>query len=118
MTVSCVGAPSSSCVPLNDLAGTPTVPPQPESNTFIANTISGFSLLDPATGAEYIPVRRSDTVPVTSTLVESMRGGDGYQVWSYFPAPPSTTTALTLVTRGGSPRLGPIPISASTPATP
>lgn len=116
MHVSCVSASSgNNCVVLNDLAGTPTVPPQPDVYTAINNTMSGFYLVDPASGTEYIPVQRSDSVPATTSLVEQIRAGDSYQVWAYFPVPPSTTSSLTLVSPGGASRLGPISISG--PAT-
>jgi hypothetical protein len=114
MTVSCASAsPGHDCVVLNDLAGTATIPPQPNINTAINATMSGFYLVDPATGNAYIPVVRSDSVPATSSLVESIKNDDGYRVWSYFPAPPSTTSSLTLVSPGGASRVGPIPIPIS-----
>jgi outer membrane protein OmpA-like peptidoglycan-associated protein len=119
MHVSCVSASSANdCVVLNDLAGTATVPPQPEVNTAINTTMSGFYLVDPTTGTTSIPVVRSDTVPATSSLAESIKTGDGYQVWAYFPAPPAATTSLTLVSPGGASRLGPIPISGAASTTP
>jgi len=125
MTLTCAAGVSHPCVPLFSLAGIPTVPPlqvfTSGSDSFdsqAANSISGFSLLDPATGAQYIPVHRTDNVPLTSTLGQSIPQGDSYQVWSYYAAPPLSTTALTLVSPGpgASPRLGPMSISDS--ATP
>ena len=109
------------------MAGTASVPPQPDlggqpgslqNAQQEANTIGGFSLLDPATGTEYIPLRRTDAVPLTANLQDSIRAGDAYRVWSYYPAPPSTTSTLTLVSPGGNPRLGPIPITSGAAATP
>lgn len=127
MTLACTNAKvGNSCFTALDMAGTPTVPPQPDlggqpgglkNAQQEANTISGFSLLDPSTGTEYIPLTRTDAVPLTSNLQDSIRPGDPYRVWMYFPAPPSTTTSLTLVSPGGNARLGPIPIT-SAPATP
>jgi hypothetical protein len=124
MTVQCIdGGSEHTCDPDPDLAGSPDVPPQKESsapsNTWnqIAGTISGFYLLDPATHTEYIALRRTDAVPVTATLTNSVGAGATYRVWSYFPAPPSGTNSVILLSPGGSARLGPIPVSPAPPAT-
>ena len=126
MTVGCASSSDdNACDPTFDLAGLPTVPPvslATDSDSGFdppaTHSISGFYLLDPATGTEYIPVRGNDQGPVTTGLTEQMAAPSDYRVWSYFPAPPSTTTSLTLVSPGGSPRLGPISIAAGPPPTP
>jgi hypothetical protein len=125
-TVTCVAARSANaCDPTFDLSGLATVPPAylatSSSTSFdppATHSISGFYLLDPASGAEYIPVRGTDGGPVTASFSQSIAAGAAYKVWAYFAAPPSTTTTLTLVSPGGGARLGPIPISAGPPATP
>lgn len=125
LNVLCAQAKSGhSCFTLSDLAGIATVPPLPlfgsEARSYDPQalfTISGYYLSDPATGAEYIPVHRTDGVPLTGDLGTSTQVGDSYQVWAYFPAPPPSTTSLTLVDpRGG--RLNGVPISASSAAAP
>ena len=126
MTVGCdSSSDDNACDPTFDLAGLPTVPPvslATDSDSGFdppaTHSISGFYLLDPATGTEYIPVRGNDQGPVTTGFTEQMAAPSEYRVWSYFPAPPSTTTSLTLVSPGGSPRLGPISIAAGPPPTP
>jgi OmpA-OmpF porin, OOP family len=126
MTLACsAGKIGNACFPLFDLAGLPTVPTEPlygggpgSFDVPATRSISGFSLLDPTAGTEYIPVRRIDATPLTSNLAESIPVGDSYRVWIYFPAPPATTTSLALLSPGGNARLGPIPISASAPTTP
>jgi hypothetical protein len=120
-TLGCVSGTSGACDPTFwDLAGIATVPPQPvlggeagsiEHADQEAQTLSGFYLFDPQSGAEYIPVRRSDAVPLTSNLTQQIPPSAAYQVWIYFPAPPSTTTGLSLVSPRSTVRLGPIPIS-------
>lgn len=123
MTLECAPGTPDHCLPLEDLAGTPTVPPlqvykQDQGLSLSAYTTSGFYLLDPATGAEYIPLHRTDAVPVTSSLRSNMTVGDAYTIWSYFPAPPASATSLTLVSPSGDARIGPVQISGSPPATP
>jgi outer membrane protein OmpA-like peptidoglycan-associated protein len=127
MTLTCVaGKVGNSCYQAFDLDGLPTVPPQPlfggPSNSFdvaATRSISGFSLLDPTTGTVYIPVRRTDAVPLTSNLAgDSIPAGDSYRVWIYFGATPSTTSQLTLVSPGAVARLGPVPISSGSPPAP
>jgi outer membrane protein OmpA-like peptidoglycan-associated protein len=124
MTLGCVaGKDNNTCdAQFWDMAGIPTVPPEPvlggepgsiASATQAAGTLSGFYLLDPSTGTEYIPVRRSDAVPLTTNLSQPIANGDAYAVWSYFPAPASTTTSLMLVSPTGKVRLGPIPVTGS-----
>ena len=90
----------------------PPCPPQPAyasgANSFWTlrrpSPTARFYLLDPATGAEYIPVVRGDAVPLTSWPEHSQppRPATSYRMWIYFPAAPSTTTSLSLV----SPRAG------------
>jgi outer membrane protein OmpA-like peptidoglycan-associated protein len=126
MTLGCsAGKVSNTCYPEFDLDGLPTVPPQPlfggQQNTFdpaAIRSLSGFYVLDPATGTEYIPVRGTDNVPLTSNFWEQIPAGQEYRVWLYFPAPPSTTSTVTLVSPGGVARLGPLEISSAAPASP
>jgi outer membrane protein OmpA-like peptidoglycan-associated protein len=117
MDLKCVAASSgNSCDLQSDLAGVATVPPQSlgvaTNGEFSVNqnSISGFSLLDSATGTGYIPVRRADGVPVTTSVAENIAVGATYPVWAYFPAPPATTTALSLLSLGGTARLGPVSV--------
>jgi outer membrane protein OmpA-like peptidoglycan-associated protein len=126
MTLTCAASqPGNTCVPTIELAGVPTVPPQPVYANGpgglsgpLTRSISAFALLDPSTGTESIPVRRTDTLPLTSSIADPIPVNDGYRVWIYFAAPPAATTSLTLISPGGAARLGPIPISDSPPATP
>jgi outer membrane protein OmpA-like peptidoglycan-associated protein len=122
MTIACLtGKANNACdAQFWDMAGIPTVPPEPvlggepgsiTNATQAAGTLSGFYLLDPATGTEYIALRRSDAVPLTTNLSQPINDGDAYQVWIYFPAPSSTTSAFTLVSPEGKARLGPIQVS-------
>jgi outer membrane protein OmpA-like peptidoglycan-associated protein len=123
MTLACASVQGDqSCFPEADLAGIATVPPEPvfggeagsQNNAAQALfSLSAFYLLDPATGAEYVPVRRTDAVPLTTFVVQSIPVGTGYRVWLYFSAPPASTTSLTLLSPGGNAKLGPISISSA-----
>jgi len=109
----------NSCDDETDLEGSNTVPPQPQSidsNEF--NSISGFYLLDPASGTEYIPVHDSSVMPLTSGVDTNVKVGADYPQWIYFPAPPSSVSTVTLVAPGGAAKVAGVPISASPPAQP
>jgi hypothetical protein len=134
LSVGCAQGPQSGgCAPSIDLAGIPTVPPQPVlgsgANSIdpgATNTLSGFYLLDPATGAEYIPIRSPDRTPLSSSLnITPIRVGDSYGEWVYFAAPPATTASLTVVSPEGTStgefdpnatRLGGVPITNALPS--
>lgn len=123
MTLACVSGRGNQCDPSDELAGFPTAPPQPFfPNTFLGlaptNSISGFYLLDRSTGAVYVPVVRSDTAPLTAGLnIDFIDPGDNYRMWIYFPAAPSTTTGLSLVSPGGVASISDIPIGAGPSST-
>ncbi len=123
MTLACQGTqnPSGgSCDIETDLASPASVPPislenQPKSDATPFFTVSAFYMLDPASGSEYVPIHSQDTYPLTGRLeLATLEVGHSYQVWAYFPAPPSSTSSLTLVTPGGT-RLGGVPIAATPP---
>ncbi len=100
------------------------MPPQPlfaegpsSIDSGAATSLSGFYLLDPATGSEYIPLVRGDSVPLTAALnIDFVHQGDGYLVWAYFPAPPSSTSSLTLVSPEGTARLGGVSVAGNVSA--
>ena len=108
MKVGCVSSTNdNACDPTFDLAGLPTVPPASLATDSASgfdppatHSISAFYLVDPATGTEYIPVRNTAGSPLTASFSEEFQAGD-YTAWSYFPAPPAATTALTLARPGG-----------------
>ncbi len=119
MTIACSDGGGNDCFPTGELAGFPTVPPQQLFGTRSTNldppaqrSISGFYLLDPATGAASIPVISADQVPLTSSInTLSVRSGDTYQVWAYFPS--VSASSLTLISPGSAGRIGGIPVSGS-----
>jgi hypothetical protein len=122
MTVSCAQDKlGNGCDPGLELAGIPTVPPQPlfaegpSSNDInAANSLSGFYLLDPNSGTEYIPLVRSDFTPLTTALnIDFVHKGNSYLVWAYFPAPPANVSSLTLVSPEGTARLGGVSVAGS-----
>ena len=122
-TVTCAGSSGASgghtCDGETDLAGTATVPPQLGTTSSAEyNSLSGFYLRDPATGTEYIPLQDSDGRPLTAGTSVYMGVGDAYPGWVYFPAPPSSVSALTVVAPGGSANVADVPISPSPPAQP
>jgi hypothetical protein len=97
-----------------DLEGTPTVPPQPQSEVSDEfNSISGFYLRDPGTGTEYIPLHDTDGLPLTSGVSSNLKVAVDYPQWIYFPAPPSSVSSLTVVAPGGSTSLTDVPIGSS-----
>lgn len=107
-----------SCDDETELEGSNTVPPQPQSiDSNEYNSISGFYLLDPASGTEYIPVHDANVVPLTSGVNSNVQVGADYPQFIYFPAPPSSVSTVTLVAPGGAAKLA-VPISASPPAQP
>jgi hypothetical protein len=89
----------------------------PESaNSQAFNSVSAFYLRDPTTGTEYIPLRDTDQRPLTAGVGVYLRAGTSYPVWAYFPAPPATTSKVTVVVPGGSASVTDVPISATPPA--
>lgn len=126
-TVTCMGAGNLAanttdpkCDGYNDFVGSPTVPPEsPRQNNqeswLNVDTISTLYLDDPATGSQYIPVSLPDHQPATAALPQlAWTQGQSYPVWAYFPAPPATSTKITLtLASGGSTQ---IPIAPSPPA--
>lgn len=123
MSLSCLGTrpAGSACSSQLDLASLPTVPPISlvnVSNTDFTSyfTPSSFSLLDPAAGRQYIPLHSADRYPLTGRLETPSLGlGQSYQLWAYFPAPPTSASSMTLVTPSGA-QLAGVPISSSPPA--
>lgn len=124
LNITCVRAKvAHSCTPTLDLGGTPVAPPQTLFSGGIAtsdppaqNTISGFYLLDPTDGTEYVPVH-AGPAPVTGYFHGgTIPVGDSYRMWALFSAPPPSTTNLTLAAPGGHPRLAAIPIAGGPPA--
>jgi OOP family OmpA-OmpF porin len=120
MTVECTGitgaTAGSTCDGETELEGTPTVPPQPESADSAAfDTASAFYLRDPVTGTEYIPLHDTDRRPLTAGVDVYLGVGQSYPMWAYFPAPASSTSALTVVVPGGSQSVANVPISSSPP---
>lgn len=126
LSISCVRAKvAHACAPTLDLGGTPIAPPQTLFSGGIAtsdpqaqNTISGFYLLDPTNGTEYVPVH-AGPAPVTGYFHGGpIPVGVSYRMWELFSAPPPSTTSLTLAAPGGHPRLTGIPIAGSPPPNP
>jgi OmpA-OmpF porin, OOP family len=123
MTLDCLSVKGqvagNSCDGETDLGGTNTVPPQTENDAVVElNSLSALYLRDPATGNEYIPLHDTDGTPLTSGVDGNITVGDAYPEWIYFPAPPSSVSALTVVAPGGSSQVADVPISASPPAQP
>jgi outer membrane protein OmpA-like peptidoglycan-associated protein len=128
MTLTCAhSAQPNGCDPALELSGTPTVPPQPlfaegpsSNDPAAANSLSGFYLTDPATGAEYIPLVRGDAIPLTTALnIDFLHPSDSYRVWAYFSSPSSTPSSLTLVSPEGTARLSGVTVTGNvTPQSP
>jgi outer membrane protein OmpA-like peptidoglycan-associated protein len=125
MTLSCAQSKQpDGCSPALDLAGTPTVPPQPlfaegpSSNDInAANSLSAFYLLDPNSGTESVPLVRGDFIPLTTALnIDFVHRADSYRVWAYFPAPATNPSSLTLVSPEGTARLGGVSVAANVTA--
>lgn len=124
MAIDCTGATPSggSCNTETDWAGTNTAPPLPlfsASSHFDIRpffSTSGFYLLDPSSGSEYIPMHDTLGDPLTANITALVGVHDTYQVWSYLPAPPASVSRLTLVTPGGTARLNGVPIASEPPA--
>lgn len=113
----------NSCEPGDDFAGTSSVPPatyegaQTSSQELDArlDTPTALYLIDPSTGLEYIPVYDSHAIPLVSPLVQPLSQGDTYPVWLYFPAPPATTSTITVAMPGGATRIAGVPIATAPP---
>ena len=98
----------SGCDSGSDLGGTPTIPPIPPYQNInqggnSLRTASGFYLIDPASGTQYIPFYDADGVPLASPVPGSLPVGSGgypvgssYPVWVYYPAPPANVTSVTV----------------------
>jgi outer membrane protein OmpA-like peptidoglycan-associated protein len=121
LAVTCQGGADQQC-DSDDWSATSTVPPIPTNQanaqqTFetVLNTLTGVYLVDPATGSEYIPVTDPFSTPLVDAIAPFVHQGESYTAWAYFPAPPSTTNAVTVVLPGGSPRVPGVPIAASAP---
>ena len=117
LSITCQSSGEGQC-DANDWSGTSTVPPIPTNQanadqTFETklNTLTGVYLDDPATGSEYIPVADTSDNPLTTALNPQIQPGQSYTAWAYFPAPPTTSSAVTVALPGGSPRVQDVPIA-------
>ncbi|MBV8998504.1 MAG: OmpA family protein, partial [Solirubrobacterales bacterium] len=128
-TVTCMGAtnlPASASTSTNpncdgnDFAGSETVPPETPHQFNLLSWVNSYTvrtlyLADPATGSEYIPASLPDDQPLTAALPQlTWSQGQSYAVWAYFPAPPATSTKVTVLLAGGGSTQ--IPIAPSPPA--
>lgn len=121
MTIACASSSSGNCNGEQAFAGTPTVPPQAgqAAGSGDFNTISAFYLFDPTTGTEYVPVRDSTSGhAVVAGVNPTMKPGDSYPVWAYFPAPPASTSTINIELPNGSADVTGVPIDASPPPQP
>ena len=123
MTVTCVSATGAGgkCDGEQAFAGTPTVPPDSgiAASSADYNTVSAFYLVDPSTGTEYIPVRNAGTShAIVAGINPIMNPGDSYPVWAYFPAPPASTSTVTIELPNGSASIAGVPISSTPPPQP
>jgi outer membrane protein OmpA-like peptidoglycan-associated protein len=103
-----------------DFAGSNSVPPESSDRAVFSgdtyNTLSAMYLVDPATGSEYIPVRSTDKFPLVAEVNPTLSAGISYSAWAYFPAPPASTSALTVELPNGTVHVDNIPIAPSPPA--
>lgn len=51
-------------------------------------------------------------LPLTANVV-SLAAGGTYPVWVYFPAPPTSTSSVTVAMPGGTQRVSQVPIAAA-----
>ncbi len=123
LTIACTSATSSdrTCNGQWDFAGSGSVPP--EAGDIAAfwngswNSVSALNLFDPATGAEYIPVR-TDKYALVAGINPSLPPGITYSARMYFPAPPASTSALTVELPNGTAHVDSVPIAPSPPPQP
>jgi outer membrane protein OmpA-like peptidoglycan-associated protein len=117
---SVVAQDTSTCSSGFDFTGSQTVPPVTLSQNEmpllghynIANTTSAFYLVDPTTGTQYIPLHDTNGTPLSAGIAPSMpTGGYTYPLWIYFPAPPTSTTSMTVVIPGGGAQVAGVPIT-------
>jgi OmpA-OmpF porin, OOP family len=103
-----------------DFAGSNSVPPVSSDRAVFFgdtyNTLSAMYLLDPATGSEYIPVHSSDKFPLVAEVNPTLSAGISYSAWVYFPAPPASTSGLTVELPNGTVHVDNVPIAPSPPS--
>jgi OOP family OmpA-OmpF porin len=85
--------------------GAQAVPPEPEaagtSPGAARDSPSAISLLDPASGTQYVASRDASNVPLGTTLNAPIPAGESLSIWECFPAPAAGTRALDVILPGG-----------------
>ncbi|MER7054916.1 hypothetical protein [Streptomyces sp. NPDC000351] len=84
----------------NDASKTVTVPAQLSGNEteIVRNgrSLGGATLVDPKGKKRYYVLRDTDGRPLTTTNFSAMKAGESLPVFMQFPAPPTSTTEMTL----------------------
>ncbi|MFZ0039840.1 MAG: OmpA family protein [Solirubrobacteraceae bacterium] len=108
---------SGGCTSESDMLGTNTVPPELAPFQYVLNGafgISGFYVVAPQSGTEYLVLHNIGGAPLTGSVNANIGHGQVYKYWAYFPAPPAGVDAVTLVTPQGGTRIR-VPVSPSPP---
>ena len=106
------------CDAIIALGGDTEIPPYPDYKSQGANaayrTVAGIYLQDP-TGSDYIPAYTVGQKNPLSVQTNQYIGSVPFPLWAYYPAPPASVTAMTVVFPTGA-KVPDVPISDSAPA--
>lgn len=105
------------CDGILNLGGDTEIPPYPAYKSQGAGatfrTVAGIYLQDPA-GSDYIPVYTVGQKNPLSVATNQYIGTVPFPLWAYYPAPPASVSAMTVVFPTGV-KVPDVPISATAP---
>lgn len=108
------------CDGILNLAGDNSIPPFPGYKAQGGMTLRtpAAIYLEDSTGTQYIPVYTPENGQPLTAQTNQYIGSSSFPLWAYYPAPPSSVTAVTVVMPNGLAKIPGVPISASAPALP
>jgi len=114
-TSTATGTKPASCKTINDLGASNSVPPTPIDQDVSGVTIGQHRVnaiyLADSTGNDYVAVRDINDDPLTAIVGTDIVVDDSHPLWIYFPAPPASTTSMTVVLPGDAARVTGVPIT-------